>query len=87
MVVCGDHWPGDYNAVIDKRYVFYVQHGLQEFFLNNPRDHLALATAIQRGVELVADGKSLRWYRETVRQRVELVELHWQLRSGSGGQC
>lgn len=75
MVVCGDHWPGDYNAVIDKRYVFYVQHGLQEFFLNNPRDHRALATAIQRGVELVADGKSLRWYRETVRQRVELVEL------------
>ena len=75
MIVRGDHWPRDYNAVIDKRYVFCVQHGLQEFFLNNAGDHLALATFIQRGVELVTDGKSLRWYRETVRQRAELVEL------------
>jgi len=75
MVVCGDHWPGDYNAVIDKRYVFCVQHGLQDFFLNNARDHRALATSIQRGVELVADGKLLRWYRETVRQRTALVEF------------
>lgn len=80
MIVCGDHWPGDYNAVIDKRYVFYVQHGLQEFFLNNARDRPALATFIQRGVELVADGKSLRWYRESVRRRAESVEL--QLAAG-----
>jgi hypothetical protein len=75
MIVCGDHWPRDYNAVIDKRYVFCVQHGLQDFFLNHARDHRALATFIHRGAELVADGKSLRWYRESVRKRAELVEL------------
>ena len=74
MIVCGDHWPRDYNAVIDKRYVFCVQHGLQDFFLNNARDHRAVASYLQRGVELVADGKALRWYREAVRQRVEMIE-------------
>jgi len=86
MIVCGDHWPGDYNAVIDKRYVFYVQHGLQEFFLNNARDHRALATFIHRGAELVADGKSLRWYREAVRQRAEMIEpqLAAAIKEGGG---
>jgi hypothetical protein len=74
MIICGDHWPGDYNAVIDKRYVFCVQHGLQDFFLNNARDHRALASYVERGVELVASGKPLQWYRETVRQRVEFIE-------------
>jgi hypothetical protein len=51
-----------------------VQHGLQDFFLNNARDHRAVASYLQRGVELVADGKALRWYREAVRQRVEMIE-------------
>jgi hypothetical protein len=74
MLVRGDHWPGDYNAVVDKRYVFYVQHGLQDFFLNNARDHAEIAAFIRRGVGLVSEGKTLQWYSEMVEYRAEAVE-------------
>ena len=74
LIVRGDHWPHDYNAVVDKRYIFCLQHGLQEFFLNDARDHDHLESFIRRGVGLVADGKVLDLYRMTVRQRVEVCE-------------
>ncbi len=74
MIVCGDHWPHDYNAVVDKRYVFCMQHGLQEMFLGNARDPAAVTCFLRRGLELVHDGRTLQWYREAVGQRVEVIE-------------
>jgi len=74
MLVCGDHWPHDYSAVVDKRYVFCLQHGLQDFFLSNARDHDQLESFIRRGVGLVDEGKVLELYRMSVSQRAAACE-------------
>ena len=84
LIIRGDHWPRDYNAVVDKRYVFCVQHGLQEFFINNSSDHGQLAAFVRRGVGLVAEGKVLELYRTSVRQRVESCE-EWLVAALRGG--
>jgi Polysaccharide pyruvyl transferase len=87
MIVCGDHWPHDYNAVVDKRYVFCLQHGLQEFFINNARDHGRLAAFVRRAVDLVAEGKVLEWYRLSVSQRAEVCEKRLVEAIGEGLDC
>ena len=87
LMICGDHWPGDYNAVVDKRYIFFLQHGLQDFFLGNARDHRRLAAFIERGVRLVADGTPLRYYLTTVGQRVEEAERRLVVALKEGGDC
>ena len=74
LIIRGDHWPHDYNAVVDKRSVFCLQHGLQDFFLCDAQDHGQLESFIQRGVGLVAEGKVLDLYRLTVGQRVAACE-------------
>ena len=74
LLIRGDHWPNDFNAVIDKRYVFYVQHGLQELFLPTARDHDALSQFIRRAVRIVSEGRVLEWYRSAVALRVEACE-------------
>jgi hypothetical protein len=83
----GDHWPGDFNAVVDKRYIFFLQHGLQDFFLANARDHGRLEAFMERGVRLVADGKSLQYYLATVGQRVEETERRLVAALKEGGAC
>jgi len=85
LIVRGHYWPHDYNAVVDKRSVFCIQHGLQEFLLNDARDHADLAAFIRRAAGLVLAGKSLLWYREMVGQRVEAVEYQLVTALSEGG--
>jgi len=74
MLVRGEHWPNDYNAVIDKRHIFYLQHGLQDMFLTTARDHGALASFIRKAAVIVAEGDVVGWYKSTVSQKVVACE-------------
>jgi len=74
LLLQGDHWPNDFNARVDKRYIFFLQHGLQDYFLSTSRDREAVGSFIRKAVALVADGRALDWYTSTVRQRAEACE-------------
>jgi hypothetical protein len=74
LLIRGNYWPNDFNAVVDKRYVFYVQHGLQELFLATAREHDELAVFIRRAVKVVSEGRVLEWYRSSVVLRAEACE-------------
>ena len=74
MLVRGDYWPNDYNATVDKRYTFYVQHGLQDMFLRAASDRDALVSFIRKAAAIVADGKAVDWYKSTVSRRVKACE-------------
>ncbi len=74
LLLRGDHWPNDFNARVDKRYIFFLQHGLQDYFLATSRDREAVGNFIRNAVALVADGRALDWYTSTVRQRATECE-------------
>jgi hypothetical protein len=74
LLLRGDHWPNDFNARVDKRYIFFLQHGLQDYFLATSRDREAVGNFIRKAVALVADGRALDWYTSTVRQRAAECE-------------
>jgi hypothetical protein len=71
LLVRGEHWENDFNAAIDKRYIFYIQHSLQEFFLPSSKDHEATVRFFENAVKLVEGGDSVRFYIENVKQKVE----------------
>jgi len=52
LTIRGDHFAGDFNAVVDKRYIFNIQHSLQDFFVTS--------------AELCQDGQKVRWFAEQV---------------------
>lgn len=74
LLLRGDHWPNDFNARVDKRYIFFLQHGLQDYFLETSRDREAVGNFIRKAVALVEDNSGLSWYTSTVRQRAEECE-------------
>jgi hypothetical protein len=74
LLLRGDYWPNDFNARVDKRYIFFLQHGLQDYFLATSRDREAVGNFIRKAAALVADCQSLEWYTQTVRQRAEECE-------------
>jgi hypothetical protein len=75
LLVRGDYWPGDFNKHVDKRYVFYAQHGIHECFLPTSRDREAVSAFLHKSVALISDGRVLDWHTSSVRQRAEECEL------------
>ena len=67
---------GHWSARIDKRFVFYAQHGLLEFFLGDAilEDGDRLEQAL-KGIEAaIADGGLAAWHRDAVRRRALWAE-------------
>lgn len=74
LMVRGQYWPGDYNAIVDKRHVFFMQHGLQDFFVANVHDAGSLAHALERACELVDQGEVLSAHVAMVAAKAEWCE-------------
>ncbi len=75
LTLRGRHWEGDFNAVVDKRYIFHVQHGLQDFFHDEgAADKHQLDQIVRRFAEYDRIDKALAWYKKNVSARAQWCE-------------
>ena len=75
LTLRGRHWEGDFNAVVDKRYIFHVQHGLQDFFHDEgPADKHQLYQIVRRFADYDRIDKALAWYKKIVSARAQWCE-------------
>lgn len=76
---------GHWSARIDKRYVFYAQHGLLEFFLEPAlvRDADRLEQALERIQAAMRERGIVAWHRAAVRRRAAWTEA--RVREALGG--
>ena len=83
LMVMGEYWDSDpdvnagpRHARLDKRYVFYAQHGLLEFLIapETARDDVALTTALTRLVPLILDGQIAHWHQSQIRAKARLLD-------------
>ena len=67
---------GHWRARLDKRFVFYAQHGLLEFFLGDAifADGARLEPALESIAAAIADGGITAWHRDAVRRRALWAE-------------
>jgi hypothetical protein len=67
---------GHWSARLDKRFVFYAQHGLLEFFLGDAvLEHGDRLEQALEGIEAaIDDGGLAAWHRDAVRRRARWAE-------------